>query len=51
MELLEQNDLNVGSVDYKVDSQKAKDTVVQQSPEAGQTIRRGESVKLWLSRP
>ena len=50
-ELIEQYDLRISSVDYRVDSSKAKDTVVQQTPEAGQTIRRGEGVKLWLSRP
>ena len=51
LELIEQYDLRISSVDYRVDSSKAKDTVVQQTPEAGQTIRRGEGVKLWLSRP
>ena len=51
MELIQQNELRIGSVDYRVDSSHPKDTVIEQFPKKGETIRRGESVKLWLSRP
>ena len=51
VELITQNGLRIGSVDYEIDRTHAKDTVVRQSPEAGDTILRGESVKLWLARP
>ncbi len=51
VELIMQNGLRIGSVDYEIDRTHAKDTVVRQSPAAGDTIVRGESVKLWLARP
>ena len=51
LELLLQNDLVLSSVEYKVDASKAKDTVVMQQPQAGDTVKRGEQVIIWLARP
>ena len=51
LELLLQNDLVLSSVEYKVDASKAKDTVVMQQPQAGDMVKRGEQVIIWLARP
>ena len=51
LELIAQNDLVLESVEYRVDDTKAKDTVIVQQPQAGDTVKRGERVIIWLARP
>ncbi|MGI6005221.1 MAG: Stk1 family PASTA domain-containing Ser/Thr kinase [Christensenellales bacterium] len=51
MNMLTANELKFGDAKYEVDKEREKDTVIAQTPEAGEVVEKGTKVNLTLSRP